>query len=116
MALRENVPREFSDDVRWYRYFTQKMIVAILIVSVAGLILCKILSLVGMEIVGIFITVIALAVAMFFLCVPVPKGDLMKGSGLLAGTVFIRIHTLKKRGKILYIKGYEEDEHATTDQ
>lgn len=113
MALRENVPREFTDDVRWYRYFTQKMILAILVISILGLLLCKILSVFQLEIVGIFITVIALAIAMLFICVPIPKGDLMKGSGLLAGTVLIRKWVLKKRGKVLYIKGYEEEDSCS---
>lgn len=109
MALRENVPREFTDDVRWYRYFTQKMILAILLIGIFGLLLCKFLSVFHLEILGIAISVIALAVAMFFLCVRMPKGNLMGGSGLLMGTVLIRRWVLKRRGHILYLKGYREE-------
>lgn len=106
MALREEVPREFSDDARWYKFFTNQMFAATLIILVAGRILYAFLAKFHLGIVGIVITGIIWIVTLILLGVPVPKGNLTGGSGLILGQVLIRLWIRKKK-RVIYIKGYK---------
>ena len=46
MALRESVPREFTDDVLWYKFFTKKMLTVFITITFLGFLLCRLLSVV----------------------------------------------------------------------
>ena len=109
MALRESVPREFTDDVLWYKFFTKKMLTVFITITFLGFLLCKLLSVIHLEAVGILITVLSDIVAMIIIRAPIPSGDLLSGSKLTIADYVIRTHLCKKRERNLYIKGYREE-------
>ena len=109
MALREVVPREFSDDERWYRYFSKTLIIAMLCVGMAGVFLCKLLNMVGLLALGICLTLICEIATILLISVPLPKGHTMDGSGHLLYRVLTRF-VIHKRRRCFYIKGAKREE------
>lgn len=109
MALREAVPREFTDDVLWYKFFTKKMLTVFVAVTFLGLLLCKLLSIIHLEVVGLLLTVLTDAGAMLIIKVPIPSDDLLAGSKLTIADYLIRTHICKRNRNFLYIKNYKED-------
>ncbi len=109
MALREKVPREFTDDVLWYKFFTKKMLTVFVAVTFIGLLLCKLLAIVHLEVVGLLLTALADGVAMLIIKVPIPSDDLLAGSKMTIADYLIRTHICKRNRHFLYIKNYKED-------
>lgn len=107
--LREEVPREFSDDERWYRYFTRKSIMVLLCMGVLSLIIIKFCSLIGVQIVGIYLALVLTTVAMVAVMLPIPEGDVLHGSGCTCDVILLRMYIRKKKAR-LYLKGFQESE------
>lgn len=112
MALRESVPREFTDDVLWYKFFTKKMLTVFITITFLGFLLCRLLSVVHLEAIGILSTVLADLVAMIIIRAPIPSANLLSGSKLTIADYLIRMHLSKKRERDLYIKGYREEQNS----
>lgn len=109
--LREEVPREFSDDERWYRYFTRKSILVLLSMGVISLIIIKFCSFIGITAAGIYMALILTTVAMVAVMLPIPEGDVLHGSGCTCDVILLRMYIRKKKAK-LYLKGLQESEET----
>lgn len=100
--LREEVPREFSDDERWYRFFTRKSIVVLLTMGVVSLILVKIFGFIGFHTAGVYISLILSGIVMLAVMLPIPEGDVIHGSGCTCDVILFRmfVRMRKKTGRI----------------
>lgn len=106
--LREEVPREFSDDERWYRFFTRKSILVLLIMGVLSLLIVKFFVWIGLRMAGIYISMVLTGVVMLVVMLPVPEGDILHGSGCTCDIILLRLFIRKRNGKI-YMKGCRSD-------
>lgn len=106
--LREEVPREFADDERWYRFFTRKSILVLLIMGVISLLIVKFFMWMGIHMVGIYIALALLGIVMLLVMLPVPEGDILHGSGCTCDIILLRLLIHRKKAKI-YMKGYREE-------
>lgn len=107
--LREETPQEFSDDVRWYKYFSQKLFVALLIEGVVCFFFCRILMALNLLIVGIILSIILVVATIVLLSVPLPGDDIMSGAGMILEDYAYRRYA-KKRNKAIYIKFEDEED------
>ena len=105
--LREEVPREFSDDERWYRFFSRKAILVLLIMGVVDLAIVKFFTLIHLQTAGIFISIILTAVVMAAVMLPIPEGDVLHGSGSTCDVILFRLYVRQKSSKI-YVKGFTD--------
>lgn len=105
--LREEVPREFSDDERWYRFFTRKSILVLLLMGVISLMTVKFFIWVGMRVLGIYISLALTGIVMLLVMLPVPEGDILHGSGCTCDIILLRLLIHRKKNRI-YMKGYLE--------
>lgn len=109
--LREQTPQEFSDDVRWYKIFSQRLFATLLVECAVCFLICKILSVIStvLMIVGIIVSALLFLFTFIILSVPVPGEDIARGDGMLLEEYLYRRYVHKKRGAI-YIKTEEEGE------
>lgn len=107
--LREEVPREFSDDERWYRYFTRKSIFALLIMGVLSMGIIKFFNFIGLQLIGIYVALILTCVVMAAIMLPIPEGDCLHGSGCTCDIILMRLYVRHKK-QYIYIKNLEVEE------
>lgn len=107
--LREETPQEFSDDVRWYKYFSQRLFGTLLIEGVLCFLLCRILMAIHLLIVGIIISVVVVAGTIILMSVPVPGDDIMRGAGMKLEEYVYRRYK-KKKNRAVYIRVEETEE------
>lgn len=100
MDLREEVPREFSDDERWYRFFTRKSIVVLLVMGVISLLLVKFLGFIGLRTAGVYIALILSGAVMLAVMLPIPEGDVLHGSGCTCDVILFRMLVRKRTGRV----------------
>lgn len=109
--LREDVPREFTDDVRWYRYFTQPLLIALGVTVAISFFLCRILASIHLLPLGLLLSTIQIILVIIFMCTSIPKGNLMNGSGMLLYDYFFR-KILRRMNRLVYIKGLDDEDGA----
>lgn len=111
--LREEVPREFSDDERWYRFFSRKSILVLLIMGVMDLAIVKFFAFIHLQTPGIFVAIILTVVVMAAVMLPIPEGDVLHGSGSTCDVILFRLYVRRKNSKIyvrnLTYSGMEEN-------
>ncbi|XBX10700.1 hypothetical protein QMP26_41100 (plasmid) [Enterocloster clostridioformis] len=107
--LREEVPREFSDDERWYRYFTRKSIFALLVMGVFSMGIVKFFTFIGIQLVGIYTALILTCVVMAVIMLPIPEGDCLHGSGCTCDTILMRLY-VRRKNQYIYVKKLEAEE------
>lgn len=105
MSLHHDIPSEFTDDGRWFHFFTKKGIifVAVGLVIMYGLYKVTVpfgFTLAGV-IVGLVITILLGFVSMF----PSPS-DYIHGSGITIDVLILR-RFIRWANRCIYVKGYE---------
>lgn len=108
MGLRHEIPSEFTDEDRWFKYFTKKTLAFIMVGCVITCLLFKLCSFFGGAIIGVVlglvITVALGAVSM----IPVPENQFLRGGGLTYDVIIIR-RFIRRKNKVVYVKGYENE-------
>lgn len=107
MAFSFNIPLEFKDEEKWFKFFSKKnLIVLVCCEGVVGLGF-KLLQSVGLHIeipylvVGELITAIITALTM----IPQPETMYLTGGGQTLADILLK-KIYRKTHKILYVKGY----------
>lgn len=98
--LREKVPAEFSDDERWYKYFTKKSLLALILSCgiAAGIIV--LFTKVNLTLVGVVLGV-ALGAALFSVTILKPvKTDVLSATGATMDVVGIRVLARRLKGRV----------------
>lgn len=99
--LREEVPAEFSDDERWYKYFTKKTLVVLLIAILFTYVLTVLFGLIHLPALGLFIGIIIGSTVFIAFNVKLPISDTLHGGGTTLDVLFVRIMVRRKTGKIM---------------
>ena len=105
------IPQEFTDDIRWYKYFTQPMIIAIAICGMIDTLIVLTLSSYNLLIPGLILSAILMLAVLALISFPMP-GAIMSGGGmLLYQYVYLR---LRHRGiRKIYLR--MEDDYFDQD-
>ena len=106
-----NIPREYKDEDRWFRFFTKVQLLYIgvaIALSIVVIMLFNALHMLPVGIVFAELNIIAGAVLAF---IRIPEDRYMIGGGYLLRTILMRliVKNLPKNKKI-YLKNYDEEE------
>ena len=101
------IPSEFTDEDRWFKFFTKKQLAVVLLNIVWTIALGKLFKLFGIMPVGIAIgviqTLVVTALAMFRL----PESNYLRGGGQIIGVVLLK-RMYRRLFACIYVKGYVE--------
>lgn len=103
-----NIPSEFTDEDKYFKYFTKKDMAVIIVTGALTLLLYKITgSLFGKPIIGIVIGGIIMIVSIGCAMIRIPETEYLNGGGQTILTLLIR-RLVRKNNKLIYIKGYDD--------
>ena len=101
--LREEVPMEFADDERWYKYFTKKTLIVLMAAVMFTYLLTVILGLIHLQALGLIIGISVFAV----FNIKLPNTDVLHGGGSTLDVLIARILARRRNGCIM--TAYPED-------
>lgn len=102
--LTHAIPSEFSDEDKWFKYFTKKMLAFILPGVVLTFLLFKLLSPYGQGIAGVVIGLTITAVLGAISAIPMPESEYIKGGGLTLDILIARRY-IRLKEAVIYAKG-----------
>ena len=106
--LQEKVPGEFSDDERWYRFFTKKSLMTLCGCIAFAFILSRLFSLVNMMALGLIIGVAIGGAVFASTVVKWPEEDPVHGSGNTLAFKAYKYLSVKRNGRI-FVRGYRPE-------
>lgn len=99
-----DVPGEFSDEDRWFRFFNKKQILVLAITAAMALFLFKMFSLFGVGWIGLLIGIPFSLVSTLLTIIPMPEENYLRGGGLTMDVILAR-KVIRKKTRCLYVKG-----------
>lgn len=102
--LREEVPAEFGQDERWYKYFTNKSMIVAACGAAFTYIISKLFSVVGLGVPAFIAGIIISVFAFFVAVVKIPMNDTILGAGTTLDIILLR-KICHRKNKRLYVKG-----------
>lgn len=109
-AFTDDIPSEFTDEDKWFVFFTKPILLVIAVGIVGTVIVANILKLIfGVLLPFIIIGVIATAVVVLMMMIPAPSSNVMRGGG---GETVMDIQLKKrhrKKERSIYVKGVRDD-------
>lgn len=107
--LREKVPGEFTDDERWYKFFTLRSLIAFLTGGLIDFLVTVTFRKAGLGMVG-FITGTLLFLILFGLAtLRWPQEDTVRGGGRITGNLLLTA-LFHRRNQNIYVRMFEEAE------
>ena len=99
--LREEVPAEFADDERWYKYFTKKTLVVLMVAVLFTYVLMALFGLIHLRAVGLIVGVLIGGLVFIAYNIKLPSTDVLHGGGCTLDVLFARILARRKNGAIM---------------
>lgn len=99
------VPVEFTDEDKYFRYFTKPALCSIGIAGVLGFGIYSIFNSFGAGMVGIITGGVLVAVAAALSMLPMPEEKYLKGAGSKIGVILIRV-IVRRRRRVIYIRDH----------
>ena len=106
-SLREEAPREFQNEERWYRFFTRTSLFVFLGGVFFTFVMSKLFGLFGIMPIGLIVGAILSLIVFGATVIKWPEDDPVHGGGQSIIYLVYKIYVAKKKGKI-YIHGYKE--------
>lgn len=103
----EEIPSEFTDDERWFRYFPKKAVVILAIGFCLAFGSAKVMDVFGLFMPTLIVIAIIAIVLAAMTMIPIPETNYLKGGGQSIMDVVIKI-ILRKFKKVLYALGYND--------
>lgn len=107
--LREQVPGEFTDDERWYRFFTLKTLIAFAIGTALDFLLTVLFSKIGAAAFGLVLGTLLLFVIVSFVSVRWPMTDTVRGGGKTLSELSVALFAHRKN-RALYVRIFRKEE------
>ena len=105
--LREEVPMEFADDERWYKYFTKKTLIVLMAAVMFTYLLTVILGLIHLQALGLIIGILVGGTVFAVFNIKLPNTDVLHGGGSTLDVLIARILARRRNGCIM--TAYPED-------
>lgn len=100
------IPLEFSDEDKYFKYFTKKNILALLLSGIVCYCIAKLsAALLGTMLPGLIVGLLMVLVIVGVTMLPIPETEYMKGAGLTLDVIIIR-RIIRRTSRVIYIKGY----------
>lgn len=108
--LTYSIPSEFSDEDRWFKYFTKRDLGVLVTTGAFTVLLFKLTdSLFGKPLIGLIIGVIIVLISMACSMVKLPDTLWLKGGCQPIATILLR-RLIRRKKRVIYVKGYREEE------
>jgi len=101
---RYKIPRPFKDEDIWFRFFTKKQLMYLLVFGGIGLLLLMLSAVAKMVVIGGILFVVFLVLGIVIPRFNMPDDKYLWGGGMPLETIFIRWIFKKISKKSLYIK------------
>lgn len=102
-GLRAERPPEFKSEVQWYKFFSTKSFITLLVSSVVAFGILKLFLWIHLGMVGVLIGLMLVVLSVSVVVIPVPEGNILHGSGMTLDVVIFHVLVRKKKRRI-YIK------------
>lgn len=98
--LREEVPAEFTDDERWYKYFTKKSLIIMIILLFYLYAVISFFGMFRLAAVGVIIWALTALPVFLCFCMKIPADDPIHGGGAELDEILLRILAVRLHGRI----------------
>jgi hypothetical protein len=106
--LTYSIPSEFSDEDRWFKFFTKKDVGVLVVTGALTIFLYKTTgTLFGKPFIGLLVGGIIMAISLFLSMAKLPDTMYMAGGGQTIASILLK-KLLRKKNKMVYVKGYNE--------
>lgn len=102
-----SIPSEFSNEDRWFKYFTMKSLLVLILFGGITYGIAQITLLFGSAWPGLILGGIITALAVASTMIPISEAAYLSGAGLTID-IYIFRRLLRKINKVVYIKGYSK--------
>lgn len=114
MKLRYEIPQGFSDEIKWFKFFSMRSLIVLIAVSTPGVFLIRLVSGLGITLYMIVFWVILAGVVTSLTMFRIPSSSWLTGGGEYIDQVLIK-RLIRRKTRCLYIKGchqhlYEAEE------
>lgn len=110
---RYKIPRPFKDEDIWFRWFTKKQLMYLVVFGGVGILVLFISAIINMVVIGGVFCVLCLALGIIIPRFDVPDDKYLWGGGMPLETIFIRIVIKKISKKVMYIKCHNKEGERT---
>lgn len=112
--LQEKVPGEFSDDERWYRFFTKKSLLTLCGCIAFAFVLSRLFAFIGLMAVGLIAGTVIGGIVFAMTVITWPVEDPVHGSGNTLAFKAYKYLSVKKNGRI-FVRGYKPERSRDGD-
>lgn len=104
------IPKEFKDEDKWFRYFTKKQLIFVGGAGFASVVITSFFKGLGMIKVGISISEVILLLTIAIAFIKIPTDKYMIGGGYHIMQILLRL-VIKRlpKNRVLYVKNYGEE-------
>ncbi len=103
--MRHAIPAEFTDEDKWFKFFTKKTLAFMLPGIFIMVVLFRILALFGQGMAGIIIGLVITAALAAVSAIPKPGDDYLRGGGITFDILILR-RIIRAKNRVVYVKGY----------
>lgn len=109
-----DIPEEFSDEDRWFKFFTKKQ--AIMIVAAIGIMvmLVKIFDGAGLAFIGVIFGGLLVIAITVIAMLKLPETNYLRGGGQTLDVILFK-RFIRKRNRRIYVKGYVVEKRGEKD-
>lgn len=105
MGLRHQIPSEFTDEDRWFKFFTKTTMKYLIAGLVITYLLFKLFGLIGFSLIGVTIGLVITIGLVFIASYPIPETQYIKGANLTIVRILKR-RLIRYFNRCIYVKGY----------
>lgn len=106
-----NIPKEFRDEDKWFKFFTKIQLVYMFIAAVIAFVIMNLFVFLHLVYIGIFLSVVVFLIALVMAFVPIPTQRYMFGGGYRVSRIVGRLawKFVLGHGKDIYVKNYKPE-------
>lgn len=103
-----NIPSEFTDEDKWFKFFTKKDMGVIIATGILTFFLYRLAGfLFGKPLIGLIVGGIIMIVSVCCAMIKLPETLYLEGGGQTILTIILR-RLIRRKNKVIYIKGYDD--------
>lgn len=107
MKLKYEIPSGFSEEVKYFRFFTVRTLCVMGVVAFPGVLLIRFMTAVGLTVKFLVFWGVLTAICTVATMIPIGQSKWMEGAGNMIDQYLLK-KFIRSRKRCLYIKGYNE--------
>lgn len=106
------IPSEFTDEDKWFKFFTKKTLTVLVVTGAFTVFLYKMFGAIfNKAFIGILIGALVMIISALITMMPVSDDKYLKGGGQTLDSVFLKI-LIRKKNRRIYVLGYEDEDEV----